>query len=409
MESDRFNPFVSQVVELSRTLTNAKSQYENLTSSLAWFEGFKLNACSEQLATERGDLYKERQRMNVLKLLKKKQYDILVQDKKQTDLGFDPRYWFSSERSEAKRKYKNSCVEYEKLLTDEVELKRTIEVLEKSISHLEDEIERFQAFDCASVKMDLQNVVDEIATLEANVERASILKKEVYERQKELLKLLEQSERELSDVMHKVCLAKQCDRDLSSANNSYERAMIHKESEKNFGDGSPTKAVHRLQKRQSALENTIAKLVTRLTRIAELVSREIKTLIVDGNNLLYQGGDQFIGEAAVVALAAKILTYNYSLILVFDAGVNSLLKKGLQELESLFAKEVAIRIVSSRMQADDVLLNAADADPKTYVISNDKFRDYPDRKAVLEGRICEHIICNDVVQVPELGLIASFA
>jgi len=219
-----------------------------------------------------------------------------------------------------------------------------------------------------------------------------------------VLEALRKSEMELSDVEKQQARAEQYLRELSNAPGSCERAIIHQESEKELGDQKPQNITRKCQSKKITLKRTIEKEEDRLKRIADILSTDIQTLVIDGNNLLY-AGSQFIGTAALMALTQKLLEEGYKVIIIFNELFRS--KNDIAKLKNRFQNCIEIRETPRRAEADQTILNIADAN-LTYVISNDSFRDFPEKKCVAEKRILQHMITTGIIQIPDIGIQASF-
>ena len=59
-------------------------------------------------------------------------------------------------------------------------------------------------------------------------------------------------------------------------------------------------------------------------------------------------------------------------------------------------------------KADETVLSAAEDDNHSFVLSNDRFADYPEKLAVKEGRILRHEIVSPVIYIHELQIDAKF-
>lgn len=66
-----------------------------------------------------------------------------------------------------------------------------------------------------------------------------------------------------------------------------------------------------------------------------------------------------------------------------------------------------MRVVDSKTKADKLILQLAD-EPGVYVLSNDKYRDYPELKDVVEaGRINVEIVGNRAL-IDDMGIDITF-
>ncbi|HHM6358972.1 TPA: hypothetical protein ACRL78_004592, partial [Pseudomonas aeruginosa] len=61
-----------------------------------------------------------------------------------------------------------------------------------------------------------------------------------------------------------------------------------------------------------------------------------------------------------------------------------------------------VMVMRSKATADEGILAAAEFDQTAYIVSNDRFADYPEQPAVKERRILPHLIHPHSVQIPQL-------
>jgi rRNA-processing protein FCF1 len=143
----------------------------------------------------------------------------------------------------------------------------------------------------------------------------------------------------------------------------------------------------------------------RLISISKRASRTIKSLVIDGNNLCYQQ-QNFIGLVALHAVA-KNLSRSYPVLIVFDATIRKWLAMNDRDIAASFGDAVKVHVVATKQKADETLLDSA-MDSTTYVISNDRFVDYPDKSAVRDQRVIRHEILNGKVFVHDLGVVENY-
>ena len=200
--------------------------------------------------------------------------------------------------------------------------------------------------------------------------------------------------------------AEELDRRLSAAPSSYERAMIHEQCERRFGTGSPRKIIGGRQREVRQLERDYNKASRRVEEVARTAARQIDTVVIDGNNLCYEG-NRFIGLAAVEALLPS-LSRMCAVVVVFDSAIRRLLNTDDSALQGRLASHAKVHVVASRRMADETVLDLASASEFTYVLSNDRFGDFNEKAAVKGGRVIRHEIVNGNVFVHDLQLRAAY-
>tara|TARA_B100000446_G_scaffold184352_1_gene206121 strand:- start:9136 stop:10326 length:1191 start_codon:yes stop_codon:yes gene_type:complete len=176
---------------------------------------------------------------------------------------------------------------------------------------------------------------------------------------------------------------------LASASTASERRKIHLECESNFGKGNPKTLLAEIERAQTSNDRNTNKLTSRLVRVAHDHLKDIELLIIDGNNLCYEG-DTFIGFSALKEFYYTVSNL-YEVKIVFDHGIKGLLGTLFDEMMVSFADTVP-HVCELGVEADDVILNLASSNERAYVVSNDRFADYPDKEVVITDRFIRHII-----------------
>ena len=105
------------------------------------------------------------------------------------------------------------------------------------------------------------------------------------------------------------------------------------------------------------------------------------------------------------------LTYaladNHKVIVVFDSGIRGLLRMNDKQIAYGFPREVKVHVVASKQNADQTVLEMA-SPSDAYVISNDRFRDFTDKAAVIGQRLIRHEILAGKILIHELNLAIAF-
>jgi hypothetical protein len=200
--------------------------------------------------------------------------------------------------------------------------------------------------------------------------------------------------------------AEDLDNQLSSAENSYERAVLHEECEGLFGVGSPRKIIGDRQREVRKLERDYEKAKRRVEDIALKASRRIDTVVIDGNNLCYEG-NLFIGLSAIEALLPS-LSRVCMVVVVFDAAIRRLLGCDDSAIQKRLGDCAKVHVVASRRMADETVLDLASTSEFTYVLSNDRFGDFNEKSAIKNGQILRHEIVNGSIFIHDLQLRAAY-
>lgn len=194
------------------------------------------------------------------------------------------------------------------------------------------------------------------------------------------------------------------DAKLCRAQNRYEKAKLHEECGRLFaGESKPHRVREAKQRELAGVIRTQEKLKDRIRAIVERATREVSLVVIDGNNLCYQS-QRFIGIHALRALVGA-LTGKYQVLVVFDGSARSRFQMNDREIAAQLGG-ARVHVVATGQRADETLLDAAAAST-SYVISNDRFRDFPEKAAVRGQRLLRHEVVNDWVYVHDLNVQAA--
>ena len=217
---------------------------------------------------------------------------------------------------------------------------------------------------------------------------------------------LDRLKSELATLNADIARANRFEQDLSSAANSYERAMIHKECEEKFGTGSPKQVISDRRGKIRNLDNNIPKLERRIREELQKLERTISHLLIDGNNACYEG-QSFIGLRAISALLRE-LGGRYKTTVVFDASIRAMLKTDTQGVERALGTSVNTHVTPTKSAADEYLLKLADQDNSAFILSNDRFAEYHDYNAVKSGRLFRFLIADGKLMANDIDVAVNF-
>lgn len=181
--------------------------------------------------------------------------------------------------------------------------------------------------------------------------------------------------------------------------------VLSTKSEQRFDRSSPRGVASAKRRALNSVNRNIAKVEARLTEIGRRASRDVKALIIDGNNLCYQDSE-FIGLAALKPLCTRLATTR-DVTVVFDSSIRRHLQVRDDDLRRMLP-DVAVHVVAPRRAADETILDSAQ-DGYVYVISNDRFGEFREKAAVREDRLLRHEIINGRVLVHDLWVDETFA
>lgn len=217
---------------------------------------------------------------------------------------------------------------------------------------------------------------------------------------------LDRLKSELATLNADIVSANRFEQELSSASNSYERAMVHKECEAKFGTGSPKQVINDRRGKIRSLENNVPKVERRIRDELQKLERTIGHLLIDGNNACYER-QSFIGLGAISALLRE-LGGRYRTTVVFDASIRAMLKTDTQGIERALGKSHNTYVAPTKAAADEYLLKLADQDNSAFILSNDRFAEYHDYNVVKSGRVFGFLIAEGKLMANDIDISVNF-
>ena len=399
-----YNPLEPHLESLIAKIGTLHKQHQLLEDDLGWSASFDRgkaernlfeNAALEQVYAREHDLVstalsREKRRLRSLEEVARP--------------GWNPTHWFSSERSTAKSSLSKTQASVAQLESQRDRLANKVETVKEETRKLEGDVERFDHFNPLICKNTLASVDTKLAILELEVDQVEARKREVDRQLSPLLAELGRVQAEAESIDHTLRLARKFDREITQAPNSYERAMVHQKCQDKLGDSSPRRVIKTRERQLEAVQRDIHKLESRLRHIAEVASRTVEALIIDGSNLCYEDS-RFIGLTALKALCREVIK-DRDVTVVFDASIRQKLRIGEDQIR-LELPTVKVHVVASRRKADETILHLA-ADDYVYILSNDRYIEYPEAPAVTKNRIIRHEIVNGRVLVHDLYIDEMF-
>jgi predicted nucleic acid-binding Zn-ribbon protein len=199
-----------------------------------------------------------------------------------------------------------------------------------------------------------------------------------------------------------ISAANRLDQKLDAAANGYERKLLHDECQAKFGTGKPREVIKDRTGQLRRLENNIPKLERRIRDELQKLHRSIKHLLIDGNNVCYEG-QSFIGLRGISALLMS-LGDRYKTTVVFDASIRAMLKTDSQGIERTLGPSVSTHVAPTKTAADEYLLKLAEKDENAFILSNDRYAEYHDYDAVKSGRLLRFLIADGKLMANDLDV-----
>lgn len=401
-----YNPLVERYELFEKNISDVMDKENKKSRQITWYDRFNVDEEFTELNSVIRDVGRLKLELEEV-LTDLAEQTICVKSLGQAaSLGWDPRYWFSSERLAKQSQLNNQRKAVALLTRNRDDLEKKIETKDKRIVGQQTELENYRNFDRLEADATVNALKSHLVQLTIELDHLRIEKERIDEQLREPLAALMDAKWNKDRVEREIGLAMDFDRRLNCAPNSYERRMVHDECSATFNEGSPARVVSARRREAESLGRTVGKLDERVQSIVDRATRVVKTLVIDGNNLCYQY-QTFIGLSALMAVGQK-LSRDYPVVIVFDAAIRQQLQMRDQDIALKFGDVIKVHVVASKQKADETLLDAA-RDPDTYVISNDRFRDFPDKAAVREQRLIRHEILNGIVFVHDLSVAEEWA
>ena len=395
-------------------INNLDKLRKEIFGQTQWFDSANIIKIKNDLINYQNKLSNEEKDLLNFKNIKlEKESDITALEKQVPNVIISI---FSKKKKEVRKKLKNkiNLIKNELDIIDkENENLTTINNQTKAeLINIEIDYNLYIKLEKKDVKKELERVT---IKLSENIKEFEFWNSE-YNRLSEFCDPLYITEREIKNINDDISNLKSFIKELSYANNSYERKLIHEECEKKYGYGNPNNLLSKFNKKLNALNtkfnNQYESLVHFMQKEKEknILKQKIKTIVIDGSNLCYESGNKKIGPLAVSMLTQKLCVY-YNIIVIFDN--NLFLDYGLQNMteeyqEKIFGKNVKVHKVQSGRKADDILLEYAEKDDSCFIISNDKFRDNSSYEAVFYKRVIRHEIVAGKLIISELDINLSY-
>lgn len=399
--------FTRDMKIIENDIKNANTSKMMLEKELSWYSSF--NYQGEKLYREnleksvkniRNDYNKTKSEKYIVEI-KQKSSESRLRSK------INPLYWFDDGQISLRKEIKN--LQNRKLVLDKEErdLEEILFKKEEEIIAIKKGEDKYLSFDFNQkneIKNKLQSYIKEkdesLKPLEVNYRR-------VKDKIKPLVKKIKNMNYELSICLNKINIAKAYDNDLTMANNSYERAMIHNQCKSDLGNSCPQKVLNQMNTQKKWLKSNIGKLDERICKKIKMLSKVINYIVIDGNNLCYNSIGEFIGLDPLVAVANE-LSKNYDVLVCFDHNIKHLLHCDEKEIKNRFNKKVITHITNGKHQADYTILEFAENKQNSCIISNDRFSDFPDKRVKKENMILTHEIVGGQVIICDLDFSVKY-
>lgn len=401
-----YNPFTERVEKLKTKIAEATCEIDQAGQQMAWYTSFDQSRVDAALAATRIEASALTARISSVKRTRDHEAAVERQLAEQARVGLDPRRWFAADRLASARQRDAARVSIATIDAKLEELELRAGVIESRSKALLDDLAKFKGTDPDKINAVLKRLLavrqQQDEELDELMSKWTSINKLQFGPREELSRLLTERTKLQAEVNHAIAL----EAELNAASNSYEKRLVHEKCERAFGgEGRPARVKQDRQRKLQGVQRNVEKLQERLKKIALHATRAIARLVIDGNNVCYEGGS-FVGLAPVLALSYELAS-KFDVLVVFDASIRSMVRMSDAEIAHGFPREVRIHVVATKQAADQTVLEAAAAED-AYIISNDRFRDFTDKDAVRKDRLIRHEILDRKVLVHDLDVAVPY-
>lgn len=311
--------------------------------------------------------------------------------------------WFNDEEKGYQEQIKSLDAQLKYTKEELAQESKHLSKMKVSLIDLESQISEYNSFDVQHVTHELDDIVKIIDILEAKLSQKIERKQDVDAKLSDSLLQIKQLKSNIETAKSFITKAERFDTDLSRANNSYKKAMVHNDCEAALGDGSPRNLIRKHTNHLKKHERDLEKVKKRAVQIGTKASRVINKIIIDGSNLCFSGNDTFVGLNPLI-IATNEICKAHKTIIVFDASIRKRLKSNDQSIRQQFNSDIEIHVCASKVKADETILDLGDDDKTTYVLSNDRFSEFNEKEIIINDRVIRHEILDHKIMIHELDI-----
>ncbi len=219
-----FNPYSASHVALKEAFEKADSERLQRVQQLAWYDGFDYESANRLLSAAKRESEAIGEDIEVISRAIAAQATRVESLKVGTNLGLNPRYWFSAERAAKKRDLNEAVQALEKLVEKRTLLQQRSVSVRGEADKLTNDLSRFRFMNRLEMDAAIQGLLAHGQQLKVECEKLEQQKTAVDAQLKEPLAELEQFDREMDTLRVQITRAQRLEDKLSNAANSYEWA-----------------------------------------------------------------------------------------------------------------------------------------------------------------------------------------
>ena len=311
-----FNPLTRTYTEIQVEIDALQKSEKQVGDEVQWYSSIDPHALTEDLRRNEATIGKLQ--LEIQTVEKEIQENVARLGEIAPAIGtlLNPLNWFAKDQVDLRRKGAQLRGIGDQKAGQKQSKVKELEATRARMAKVASDLQRHGTFDFLRRQSDLSKIKQSIASKNEELQIVAEQKRRVDEVLEPLLKEMQNLESKKRRAESDLEDAQDLDRRISSAGNSYERTMLHEQCEGKFGEGSPRRIVVKRQNEIRQLERDYEKAKRRVEGIGQKAARKIDTIVIDGNNLCYEGSN-FIGLSAIeqlVPLASAINNLNKLLL-----------------------------------------------------------------------------------------------
>ncbi|WP_428023935.1 coiled-coil domain-containing protein [Arcobacter sp.] len=397
-----YNPYSNEYDNLKQLLEDKTLENKKLLEQLHWFDTTDISNLHFELKNKEEDKNNLQKKIDTINNKIDDIKSTIYIHRKYKKTLLNPLNWFNEEQRMRRKRLKKLDKEWSSEIISRTKIEREVSKVDELIKQYKSDIHTYTHFNRENINDKLTESNNKIVFLEEEIKSIYELKIKVDKKLEPILSQIEDLEKDISIIQKRESSAQSFENALDNAKNSYEKRKIHENCENDLGDSSPKKIIRESENFLKKLQRDLDKAKTRASIVSEKAIREIHKIIIDGNNLCYEGS-KFVGLKPLITLTLE-LERNYQIIVVFDSAIRSMLNTNDKSINKQFSEKIKTHIVASKQLADETILDIASNDTFCYIISNDRFGEYKDKEVVKNGRIIRHEIIDGNMLVHDLSI-----
>lgn len=405
MTQKDYNPYAAKVSIFQHRIREAESEIDAQQRNLDWFNNFDAETVNARSQEHERNISSIENALRKIRIQSTKLVGEIPVLKIKAAWGVNPLYWFSDERQTSQKNLEFKGQELKASQQKERSVLDSLNEANAELARCQSLLQKYRTYDPLQAQGAISALGVQIQAWRDELEAVLPLKERLDEELKWPLSEERVFRARVSSLQRRIQEANDFDKALSVAPTSYDKAMIHEKCNSSLGESSPGKVKRACQLQLESAERDLKKIQVRLQKIHDKAVRIVKSIIIDGNNLCYER-DQFIGLNALCAVINKLVV-SYDVLVVFDPGICGLLKVQEPAIASQFPEGVKVHVVASNAEADELLLDLAESE-EAYVISKDRFAEYPEKSAVRGGRLIRPEMLNGTIRIYDLDVCEEY-